>query len=391
MPIFKNLPKIKKMFRNAVAVAAAIVISVTFTATASETAPQVHRETYALAEASTGTVIRQSGGDERVRMGSLNKLMVVLLAAEAVQRGDMSLDTVITAGENANSKQGAQIWLDVGEKMTLSDLLKAVIIGNANDACCAVAEAMCGSEAGCVGLMNARAAELSMNGTLFTECTGYYDDENQYTTASDAVKLLCRLSELDFLREMFTTRVDELKNGGVQLVSTNTMGHRYKGSIGFKCGFGPASGYFAAEGAEREGIVYVCAVLDCGDEDRSLALARELLDIAFEGYTLVSPGLPDNMPDRIAVREGQRNEARLSAEPVGSLVVPKGRGGDVRAEVFLPSGVYAPLERGGKVGELRFYLGDRLLKSCNINSADDIEAKNFRNVLSLLMKFLVSF
>ena len=87
MPIFKNLPKIKKMFRNAIAAATALAISVTFTAAASETAPQVHRETYALAEASTGTVIRQSGGDERVRMGSLNKLMVVLLAAEAVQRG----------------------------------------------------------------------------------------------------------------------------------------------------------------------------------------------------------------------------------------------------------------------------------------------------------------
>lgn len=387
----KNLQKFKRILRSAAAAFTAAAMMTGNAAAAVREEKPDYKETYALAEASTGYVIRQSRGDVRVRMGSLNKLMVVLLAAEAIERRELTFDTIITASENANSKQGAQIWLMPGEKMPLGDLLKAIIIGNANDACCAVAEALAGSEEKCTELMNRRAAELSMNSTLFTECTGYYDDENQYTTASDTAKLLCRLSEFDFLGEMFTTRVDELKDGGVQLVSTNTLGHRYKGSLGFKCGTGPASGYFSVQGAERDGIVYVCAVLDCVEEDRALALSRELLDIAFEGYTLVSPGLPENMPDRIAVKEGQRSKARLSVEPAGSLVVPRGSADGVTVKVFLPSEVYAPLSEGSKVGELKYYLGDRMLKSCNINSADDIETKNFMNVLYLLMKFLVSF
>ena len=73
-------------------------------------------------------------------MGSFNKLMTVLLAAEAMDRGELSLETELVASEHANSMQGAQIWLMPGEKMTLGDLLKGVIIGNANDACCVIAE-----------------------------------------------------------------------------------------------------------------------------------------------------------------------------------------------------------------------------------------------------------
>lgn len=371
--------------------AAAVCMLFTGAAAPKKEKPREYRASYALMEPTTGYVIRQRDGDVRVRMGSFNKLMVILLAAEAVERGEISLDTVISASENANSKQGAQIWLMPGEKMTLGDLLKAVIIGNANDACCAVAEAVGGSEAGCVELMNKRASELMMNDTYFTECTGYYDDENQYTTALDGARLLCGLSEFDFLTEMFTTRLDDLKDGGVQLVSSNPMGHRFKGSVGFKCGTGPASGYFAAEGAKRDGAAYVCAVMDCKDEDAALGLARELLGIAFEGYTLVTPEIPVKMPDRIRVKQGIKPEAGLSVEAPGALVVPKGSGDKINAEIYLPSYIYAPVERGDKAGEMRYYLGSRLLKTCNINSAEDIEAKNFKNVLSELMKFLVSF
>ncbi len=386
----------KFIIKRLIAVITAFAVSMLFTAASSANTLQKdkkreYKASYVLMEASTGSVIRSHDGDVPVNMGSFNKLMVVLLAAEAVERGEMSFDTVITASENANSKQGAQIWLMPGEKMTLGDLMKAIIIGNANDACCAVGEALGGSEAGCTELMNNRARELMMNDTVFTECTGYYDDQNQHTTASDGAKLLCRLSEFDFLTELFTTRLDELKDGGVQLVTSNPMGHNYKGSVGFKCGTGPASGYFAAEGAMREGVTYVCCVMDCKDEDTALALAKELLGIAFEGYTLVTPELPEKMPGTIKVKQGVKPEARLSVEAPGAIVVPKGSGDDIKAEIYLPSYIYAPLKRGDKAGEMRYYLGGRLLKSCNINSADDIETKNIKNVLWKLMKFLVSF
>ncbi|MCI7768253.1 MAG: D-alanyl-D-alanine carboxypeptidase [Oscillospiraceae bacterium] len=372
----------------AIILSAALMISFAAGTSAGE---EKYAESYVLMEPVTKTVICEKKGRAKVRMGSLNKLMTVLLAAEAVERGELSFDTVLTTSENANSKQGAQIWLMPGEKTTMLELLKGVIIGNANDAACVIAEKIGGTEEKFAELMNARAKELGMNDTLFTECTGYYDDENQYTTAYDAALLLCELSEHEELTEIFTTRLEDIKEGKVQLVTSNPMGHHYKGSVGFKCGTGPSSGYFAAEGACRDGISFVCAVMDCKDEDRALGLAKELLDMGFGSYTVVSLEIPEELPDRIRVKNGRSPELRISAGQTGCAVVGKGSGGNITSRIILPSYVYAPVKRGDKVGELRYYLGDRLLKETELRAAEDIEEKNTFNVLSDMLKYLICF
>lgn len=356
-----------------------------------ETPERKYTESYVLMEVSTGTVIRQRDGDKRVRMGSFNKLMTVLLAAEAMDRGEIGFDTVLSTSEHANSMQGAQIWLMPGEKMTLEELLKGVIIGNANDAACVIAEKLGGTEDKFAELMNIRAAELHMTNTHFTNSTGYYDDEEQYTTAFDAALLLRELSLHRELTEIFTTRLDELKGGEVQLVTTNTLAHRYKGSLGFKCGAGPSSGYFAAEGAERDGMCCVAAVMDCRDEDTALALAREILDIGFGGYTVAYPEVSKDLPMAVKVKEGCAAEVRLAVDPIGSVVIPKGSENNIEERIYLPDHVYAPLEKGKKVGEMKLYLGDKLLKTCDITAAEKVEEKDFKNVLSEFMKFIVSF
>lgn len=379
------------MLKKIFTVISAAAVMMTGINVSAETLPESYSRSYVLMEAETHTVIRENSGDKRVRMGSFNKLMTVLLAAEAMDRGELSFDTVLCASEHANSMQGAQIWLMPGEKMTLGDLLKGIIIGNANDACCVIAEKIGGSEEKFTELMNSRAAQLGMKDTLFTECTGYYGDDGQYTTAYDAALLLCELSKHDELTEMFTTRIDELKDGEVQLVTANRMGHRYKGSVGFKCGTGRSSGYFAAEGARRDDICFVAAVMDCPDEDIAMALAKELLDIGFDGYIMTSPAVSDELPDCIPVKQGCSESVRLSVEPVGNAVVPKGSAGDITARISLPSSVYAPLKKGDKIGELRLYIGKRLLKTCDICAAEDICKKDMEYVLSEMLKNLFCF
>ena len=379
------------MLKKILSVISASVIMMSAVNVSAETISEEYSRSYVLMEAETHTVIRENNGDKRVKMGSFNKLMTVLLAAEAMDRGELSLETELVTSEHANSMQGAQIWLMPGEKMALGDLLKGVIIGNANDACCVIAEKISGSEEKFTELMNSRAAELGMNDTLFTECTGYYGDDAQYTTAHDAALLLCELSKHNELTEMFTSRIDELKGGEVQLVTANRMGHRYKGSVGFKCGTGASSGYFAAEGARRDDICFVTAVMDCPDEDIAMALAKELLDIGFDGYMITSPPIPDDLPESILVKQGCAESVRLAVEPVGNVVVSKGSAGNITARISLPTGVYAPLKKGDKVGELRLYIGKRLLKTCDICAAEYICKKDFKNVLSEMLKNLFCF
>lgn len=372
-------------------VSAAVMISGAASSFADEREQREYLQSYVLMETSTGTVIREKNGGSRVRTGSLNKLMTVLLAAEAIERGELTFETELTASENANSKQGAQIWLDIGEKMPLGDLLKAVIIGNANDACCVIAEKIGGTEEKFTELMNNRAAELGMKDTLYTECTGYYDDDKQYSTAYDCALLCAELSKHTDLKEMFTTRVDELNGGEVQLVTSNPMCFKYKGSLGFKCGSGPSSAYYAAECAEREGICYTAVVLDCKDEDTALAVAAELLDIAFGGYTVISTQVPEDMPETVEVKKGCSDNVRLALSSSGNVVVSKGAQDDIEAKIIIPSYVYAPVEKGDRIGEVRYFIGDEVIKTCPVIAAENSEEKNFNNVLTDLMKFLVSF
>lgn len=375
----------------ALLISTVIMFSQTSAISAQDKAETDYKECYVLMEPTTKTVIREKNSREPVHMGSFNKLMTVLLTAEAMDRGELSLDTEITASENANSKQGAQIWLMPGEKSTVSELLKGVIIGNANDAACALAEKIGGTEEEFTELMNARAAELGMTDTVFTECTGYYNDDAQHTTAYDAALLLCELSEHDELTDIFVTRLEEIKDGKVQLVTSNPMGHRYKGSVGFKCGTGPSSGYFAAEGARRDELSLVCAVLDCKEEDRVLGLAAELLDIGFGGYTVKSLSIPEDMPEKIAVKNGCVSEAVISVENLGNVLIAKGSEDNIKASVILPSYVYAPIKKGDKVGELRFYCGEKLLKTAELRAAENADKKSVLNVLSDVMKYIVEF
>ncbi|MBP0957788.1 MAG: D-alanyl-D-alanine carboxypeptidase [Oscillospiraceae bacterium] len=383
----------KKTFTKAAAIFLGImmIMSCTSEISAEDKPVRNYVESYVLMEPDTKTVIREKNGDVPVQMGSFNKLMTVLLAAEAMDRGELTFDTVLTASENANSKQGAQIWLMPGEKSTLSELLKGVIIGNANDAACVIAERIGGTEEKFTELMNTRAGELGMKNTLFTECTGYYNDEQQHTTAYDAALLLCELSKHEELTEIFVTRLEDIKDGKVQLVTSNPMGHRYKGSVGFKCGTGPSSGYFAAEGACRDGFSLVCAVMDCKDEDRALGLAKELLDTGFGGYTVISLDIPEDMPNAVKVKNGCGTEVSISAEQTGNALISKGSEDAVKARIILPSFVYAPVGRGDKIGELRFYCKDRLLKTVQLRAAEDIPQKSVLSVLSDMLKYVAEF
>lgn len=385
--------RMKKAFTKAAAVFFGIIMAMNCTSgvSAEEKPVRNYTESYVLMEPDTKTVIREKNGDVPVQMGSFNKLMTVLLAAEAMDRGELTFDTVITTSENANSKQGAQIWLMPGEKSTMAELLKGVIIGNANDAACVIAEKIGGTEEKFTELMNVRAAELGMKNTLFTECTGYYNDEQQHTTAYDAALLLCELSKHEELTEIFVTRLEDIKDGKVQLVTSNPMGHRYKGSVGFKCGTGPSSGYFAAEGACRDGFSLICTVMDCRDEDRAMGLAKELLDIGFGGYTVISLDIPEDMPDFVKVKNGCGAEISISAEQTGKALIGKGSEDSIEPRIILPSFVYAPVRRGDKIGELRYYCKDRLLKTVQLSAAEDISKKSFLSVLSDMLKYIAEF
>ena len=147
-----------------------------------------------LMDAATGTILYESNAHEPLAPASVTKVMTMLLIMEAIDNGNIHWDDTVTASEAAAAKGGSQIYLKVGETMTVSDMVKSIAVSSANDCACAMAEHLAGSEAAFVDMMNARAQELGMNDTHFVNCTGLDDGEDaaSHRTSAHDIALMSR-------------------------------------------------------------------------------------------------------------------------------------------------------------------------------------------------------
>ena len=321
----------------------------------------------------------------------MNKLMTVLLAAEKISCKELSLDTTVKVSEYANSMQGAQIWLMSNESITVEELLKGIIIGNANDASVVIAEVVSGSEKKFVAAMNAKAVELGMKNTSFTNCCGYYDDDKQLSTASDLSKLICELYKYEFLTPYFTTWLDYVRNDTAELVNSNELVKRIDGIIGFKAGVSENSGHCIAAAAKRGDKAFGVIVLGADDKDKMFSAARTKLESVFADYIVIKPDPPDKIPSMVGVRNSLKTEIPVAFGDIRNIVIPKGAADSISSVCIIPEQIYAPIRKDDKVGEIQFYRKEKYLFSVDIFASENADEKTNFNVLLKLLKMLVSF
>ena len=180
-----------------------------------------------LMDAATGTVLYEQNAHEKLHPASVTKVMTMLLVMEALDQGKITLTDTVTASQTAAAKGGSQIYLKVGEQMTVETLLKSVAVASANDAACALAEHLAGSEAAFVQKMNQRAKELKMEDTHFVNCTGLDDGEdakNHLTSAYD-IALMSRqlLYYHPSVKNYTTIWMDTVRDGTFGLSNTNKL------------------------------------------------------------------------------------------------------------------------------------------------------------------------
>ncbi len=214
--------------------------------------------------------------DTKAYPASLTKIMTLLLAVEAVERGDVQLDDTVTAYDdcNADMVEGASnADIKVGETMTFEDFLYCAMISSANEACNVVAEYVCGSISAFVQRMNERAQELGCTGTHFVNPHGLPNDDH-YTTAHD----LYRITKEALSHELFATICNTVKhtvpatnlsdertlsntNGLINPESPMYSGYYYEYAKGIKTGHTEAAGYCLISTAEKDGVRLLCVVL----------------------------------------------------------------------------------------------------------------------------------
>lgn len=343
-----------------------------------------------LIDGTTGQVLYENNSDKKLHIGTLNKLMTVLIVAEKVDNGELSLNDRITAGQNAFKEKGAVIWLETGEQMLLSDLLKGIIIGNANDACVAVAEKISGTEKDFVSLMNTKAKELGMYNTVFFDCKGTGEGE-QYSTAGDIAILTKELLSHEFLIPYMTTYMDELRDGKTQLVNTNTLVRKYKGVLGVKSAYSEQTGYCLSAAAKREDSTFVAVVIGCKEKDDCISAGKALLDRGFSSYETIRPIVPTELMVGVKVKGGTGKSVLIKPEKLSETIIPIGKSEDVTYKLEIPEYIEAPINKNQKIGELIYYLGDDEIYRTAIVASDSVEEMTFSNALLILFKSCISF
>ena len=352
-----------------------------------ETVLELNAKSAVLMEKSTGRVLYEQNPHERLAPASITKIMSLLLIMEAIESGKITLEDTVSASEHAVSMGGSQIWLEVGETMTVDELLRAVAIGSANDATVALGEYIAGSEEAFVNMMNERAAELGMENTHFVNCTGL-DAEDHYTSAYDVALMSRELIMHDLIKQYSSVWMDSLREGETQLVNTNKLVRFYEGATGLKTGTTDEAGYCLSATAERDGMELIAVVMGSDSGNNRFNSARKLLDHGFANYVKVSPSVEMSEIPPISVTGGVESSVPVSEINLETVLISKGMENSVTAQIDVPESVEAPIAAGQQIGTVSVMQGDEVLSQTPISAARDIEKMTFSNALWILLQKL---
>ena len=308
-----------------------------------------------LMNAETGRILYSVNETQQLPEASITKIMTMLLVFEAYDEGKIKMDDAVTCSEYAASMGGSQIWLEPGETMTVDELIKAALVGSANDACVALGEHIAGSNEAFVSMMNARAEELGMTDTFYCNCTGL-DADGHVTSARDIAIASAELLRHDKVTDYTRIWMDTLRDGKLQLTNTNKLIRHYNGAIGLKTGTTSKAGCCISAAARRDGMTLIAVILGAPDSKSRFADARKLLDHGFAGYELTDVSeIEIDLPE-ISVVGGMEKTVGTYADVAGYVLTGKGKGKQIEAVVELPGSIEAPVEAGQPIGIVRLVL-----------------------------------
>lgn len=310
-----------------------------------------------LIDADTGTTLFAKAPTDARPPASMVKMMVALLAFEALERGDIHLNDLVPISVAASRTGGSGVMLKAGELLPFEDLLKAMLVASANGASVAIAEAVAGSQLAMISRMNERARELGMKDTIYRTVNGLPPRRGKglpdMTSASNLAILARKLLEHRDVFHYSAEPLVSIRRGTVKLRNTNHLVGRMDGADGLKTGYFRQAGFNLTATASRDGLRLIAVVLGCPTLQARFLVAQELLEWGFAHFSkliLVEAGQPLSVDVKVA--NGLTDHVRPVAAGTVTYVVRNDEKHDLRVTFQLPATVSAPIAKNQELGEI---------------------------------------
>ena len=329
-----------------------------------------------LVEAENGTVLFAHNPDLQRSPASTQKLMLELVVMDLIKAGKFSLQDQIHVSRRAATTGGSQVFLAQGEIFLLTELMEAIVIPSANDACVAVAEHLGGSVEGFVGLMNGRAQDLGLQHTYSVNVHGLDDtpkDNRNLTTARDLSTIGRALLTYPKVLEWSSIRYKPFRNGEFILYTTNKLLGRFQGLDGLKTGYTQRAGSCLVATAKRHEMRLVSVILGARGEKIRDQETRRLLSWGFNTFSKVPIVKNGELMGKVAVDWGFEPDVRVHTKDTIFAVLSPEQEKKLQRQVEMPSELPAPVEGGAELGKLKISLGDSLLAEVPIVAEKSVE------------------
>ena len=338
-------------------------------------APELDLKSYILIEPNTNTVIAEFNSNSEIEPASMTKIMTVYVTADQISNDLISIDDEVLISEKAWRMEGSRMFVEAGKKVSVSDLLKGIIIQSGNDASVAISEYVGGTERGFVDLMNAYASSLNMNNTIFQNSTGLPDD-NHFSSAQDLAiltsNLITKFPDIySFYKEKQFTFND------IKQLNRNKLLWRDDSSDGVKTGHTKAAGYCLVGSAKRGDMRLITVVAGSDSDNNRFLASQRLLEYGFRFFATQKVLNANQEYKKINIWGGVEKTLGLGVLEDVSITLPRTSFKDLTVNYNYSNNIQAPIEVGQKIGTLEIISNDEIVFSTNLVALENIKSKGF--------------
>ena len=344
--------------------------------------PKLAASSWILMDATTGEILVEENADESLPPASLTKMMTDYIAATEIEAGRISLDDEVPISERAWRTGGSKMFVRVGDRVRLEDLIRGIVIQSGNDASVAVAEYIAGSEEAFADLMNQQADLLGMKNSQFRNPTGW-PAEGHYSSARD-LALLARQIIVDhpdhyaYYSEREFTYGTDFQTGEL-ITQRNRNGLLWLDQTvdGMKTGHTEEAGYCLVASAERNGMRLISVVLGTDSTRARVQESQTLLRYGFRFYETLEVFAGGEELERQQVWKGVREDVAVGLPEDLVMTLVRGRYDDLEASVTVQPWLTAPLSAGEEIGSLTVSLDGEVLHEGPLVVVEDVPEAGF--------------